>query len=238
MKKYLTIYKKFVVLLAVSIFITSLLQGCGSVGGNSGPSADDAAKYVGALLDLTCTGSYDESVRLSSVGKDKELEIRESILEDLYSSTVDTVEFPEDVRTMFHDFLIKAGQNCSYSVVGVAESENPASEELPEYDVTVSIKPLKAFKNASKLLDEEMDKIKDDTGKLVNTDPDTICSTAFRNLFTTLSEQLDNPDYGEDQVVVVHYYPIDAEQNLYGISEEDCTKMGEKLFSMEGLESN
>jgi hypothetical protein len=81
-----------------------------------------------------------------------------------------------------------------------------------------------------------MDAMESDTGNLINTDPDVICSTVFRNVFSALSAQLDQPEYGIPETVVVHYYPIDTSRNLYGINEEDCTRLGEKLFSMEGLD--
>lgn len=232
--KLVNIFKKTAYLAAAVILASALLAGCNKA--SRGPSADDAGKYVEALLDLTCTGTYRGSVTLSSVGKDKELEIRESILDDLYASTVKDAGLSEDVQTLFHDFLIKAGQNCRYSIAEVTEPETQASPDYPEYDVTVSIEPLKAFKGASKLLEQEMNNIERDSGKLVNTDPEVICSTAFRNVFTALSDQLDNPEYGAPETIVVHYYPIDTSRNLYGLSGEDCTKLGEKLFSLEGLE--
>ena len=237
MNRHFVLLTKVISLAAALILTASMLTGCRS-SSVKGPDADDAEKYVEALLDLTCTGSYSGSVSLSNAGKDKELEIRDSIIDDLYSSTVEDAGLSEDVQALFRDFLTKAGQNCRYSVTDVAPSENQASPDYPEYDVTVSIEPLKAFKDASELLDREMNAMESDTGKLLETDPEVICSTAFRNVFTALSAQLDQPEYDIPQTVVVHYYPVDAEHNLYGISEDDCRRLGEKLFSMEGLDQN
>ena len=237
MNRHFVLLTKVISLAAALILTASLLTGCRS-SSVKGPDADDAGKYVEALLDLTCTGSYSGSVSLSNAGNVKELEIRDSIIDDLYASTVEDAGLSEDVQTLFRDFLVKAGQNCRYSVTEVTPSENQDPQDLPEYDVTVSIEPLKAFKGASKLLDEEMDAMESDTGKLIETDPEVICSTAFRNVFTALSDQLDQPEYDSPQTLVVHYYPVDAEHNLYGISEEDCQRLGEKLFSMEGLDQN
>lgn len=234
MNRHLYFFTKIISLAAAVILAASVLTGCRTTS-VKGPDADDAGKYVEALLDLTCTGSYSGPVSLSNAGRDKELEIRDSIIDDLYASTVEDAGLTEDVQALFRDFLVKAGQNCRYSVTDVTPSENQASPDYPEYNVTVSIEPLKAFKGASELLDKEMNGLENDTGKLLETDPEVICSTAFKNVFTALSAQLDQPEYESPQTLVVHYYPVDAEHNLYGISEEDCRRLGEKLFSMEGL---
>ena len=231
---YLAFFKKTASLWAAVLLTALLLAGCRTT--PKGPGPDDASKYVEALLDLTCTGSYSGSVTLSYAGKDRGREIRETIIDDLYSSTVEDADLSEDVKTLFREFLVKAGMNCRYSVTEVTPSQEQTSPEFPEYDVAVSIEPLKAFKGASDLLDQEMDAMESDTGNLINTDPDVICSTVFRNVFSALSAQLDQPEYGIPETVVVHYYPIDASRNLYGINEEDCTRLGEKLFSMEGLD--
>ena len=46
-----------------------------------------------------------------------------------------------------------------------------------------------------------------------------------------IRENLQAPAYEEAREVVVHYGLLDKEKNLYGISEEDGSKLGEVLFS-------
>lgn len=228
---FLSEYRKATLILCVILTAVLLLAGC--QGGNKGPAEEDARSYVQALLDLTCTGTYDRSVSLSSAGQDKELEIRDSIIDDLYSSTVQGNNLSEAAMNRYHEFLVKAGQKCRYEVTDVVRT---GSGNIPEYDVTVSIEPLKAFKNASEILDDEMDALESDRGKLIDMNPDEIYSIAFENVFTELSANLDNPEYAPAENVTVRYHQINVDEDLYGVSENDCRKIGEKLFSLEGLE--
>jgi hypothetical protein len=46
-----------------------------------------------------------------------------------------------------------------------------------------------------------------------------------------IRENLQEPAYEEAKEVVVHYGLLDKEQNLYGISEDDGSRLGEVLFS-------
>lgn len=202
-------------------------------GGQGGPTEKDARNYVQALLDLTCTGSYNKSVKLSELDKEEELQVRDSAINNLYSSAIEEARLREDVQAQFRVFLTKAGQKCRYTVTDAVKT---GDEDDISYDVTVSIEPLKAFAGASDILDREMKKMENDTGTLINTDPDEIYSTVFSTVFENLTAGLDDPAYEPAESITVHYCLIDPAKGLYGVNQEDCRRMGEKLFSLDGLE--
>ena len=63
-----------------------------------------------------------------------------------------------------------------------------------------------------------------------------VTNLVFSKIFDVLNANLENPEYAAAEDVIVHYGLMDEEKNLYGVSEEDGQKLGEKLFSSEGLE--
>ena len=63
-----------------------------------------------------------------------------------------------------------------------------------------------------------------------------VTTLVFSKIFDVLHANLENPEYAAAEDVIVHYGLMDEEKNLYGVSEEDGQKLGEKLFSSEGLE--
>ena len=56
-------------------------------------------------------------------------------------------------------------------------------------------------------------------------------SRVYSLMAKLIRENLQEPAYEEAKEVVVHYGLLDKEQNLYGISEDDGSKLGEVLFS-------
>ena len=54
-------------------------------------------------------------------------------------------------------------------------------------------------------------------------------------LIELLSENLEDPQYDAPEEVTVHYGPMEGEAGVYGCSADEGEKLGEKLFSDEGL---
>ena len=65
---------------------------------------------------------------------------------------------------------------------------------------------------------------------------DEVTNLVFSKVIDAFNKNLENPEYGAAEEIVVHYGLMDEENNLFGLSEEDGQKLGEKLFSREGLE--
>jgi hypothetical protein len=103
------------------------------------------------------------------------------------------------------------------------------------YDVTVSVEPLKIFNGAEETMSNVMVDLLSDTSVLSMSEEE-VTNLVFSKIFDVLNGNLENPEYGPAEDVIVHYGLMDEENNLYGLSEEDGQKLGEKLFSAEGLE--
>ena len=50
-----------------------------------------------------------------------------------------------------------------------------------------------------------------------------------------INDNLADPQYDPPETVTVHYGLIDEENNLYGCASEEGEKLGEKIFSTEGM---
>ena len=54
-------------------------------------------------------------------------------------------------------------------------------------------------------------------------------------LLSQLDQNLENPQYGPAEEVIVHYGLLQGSEDRYGIDENAGKTLGEKLFSSEGL---
>lgn len=230
MKKHSIYRKVFSVLLATAVICAVLLSGCQKA---KNPSAENARNYVMALLDLTCAGNLEKAVEMYGVEERQAREMQQEILDGLYPSLKETAELDENTRTLLRDYLIEAGKHCHYTVLPV---EGPVDENSSEYDLQVMIEPCKIFKGISSILDEEIAAMRKDSTALAGASQDEIRSRIFSAVFQRLTENLKNAEYDQPEMVTVHYGLIDQTGKVYGLNDEDCRALGDKLFSMEGLE--
>ena len=56
-------------------------------------------------------------------------------------------------------------------------------------------------------------------------------SLIYSKVIEIVRENLEEPEYGEPQDIIVHYGIIDEQNNLWGVSEEEGEKLGALLFS-------
>lgn len=235
MKKYLNIVKHSVFRHCAAAFLAVALTagalcGCGS----SGPSKEDARKYTQAVMDLICKGEYDQSVKFSDIEEGKGTQMRDNMIDEMISSMTGELELNDEVKTKFREFMIKAFSTCRYSVGEPVKTGDGADAG---YDVPVTIEPLKLFSGASETIKKETDALTDDTEKLMSMSYDELYSSILNTVFDVLDRNLGDPQYAPGEEVVVHYGIIDKESKAWGISEEDGSRLGEKLFSLEGLEN-
>ena len=215
--------------LCAVVICAMLMTGCGK----EVPKETDAQKYVQAVLDLMCTGEYDQSVSFSDIEDGTELELRDQMIDEMLSSISEESGLDEAVQERFRDFIVKAFSCCKYTVKDAVETDDNGNTG---FDVTVSIKPLMLFSGTSAALETEMENLTSDMDKLMSISEEEMSQLIFDTLFNVLDGNLENPKYGKSKTVIVHYGLLDEENNLYGLSEEDGSILGENLFSMEGLE--
>ena len=101
-----------------------------------------------------------------------------------------------------------------------------------EYDVAVSVEPLRIFEGAQDKLYAKVEERREELSAL---SADEINNEVMLILVDILNENLEAPNYDPAEEVVVHYGLLDEKEKLYGCSEEDGQKVGEKLFSQEGF---
>lgn len=224
MKKSLT--RLFVLMLTIMLAVP-LMTGCGP----KKPTAEDAQQYVQAVLDLMCKGDYDHSVKLADVEEGKETETRDALIVEFLNQLGDEQGLSEDVKTQFKDFMIDALGKAKYTIGDATETEDGG------YDVTVSIEPLKAFAGMggdfqAKLTERAMA----DADKIMAMSTEEMNNYAFGLAIEFLTEGIADPQYAPAEDVVVHYGILDEENNVYGCSEAEGQKVGEKLFSLEGMQ--
>ena len=216
------------VLLTAVLTMSVLLCGC-----NSQPTAGDAQNYVKAVLDIMCTGNYDDSVKFEDVGEEGGAALRDEMLNEMIDSLSGIDGMNDEVKDMFRDFLTNALSKCRYSV---GEAVKTDDDGVPGYDVTVTIEPLKVFEGASEAVNSEVEEMQKSTVDLSSKSQEDLLTMVFKSVFRVLNKNLENPQYDEPVDVVIHYGRLNKEKNLYGIDEDAGAKLSDKLFSLEGLE--
>ena len=184
------------------------------------PTAEDAKAYVKAILDIMCTGDYDHSVNLSDIPEGEEANLRDSTIESAVAAIASDSGLSEDVQADFTEVMREAFAKSKYTVGDAVPTEDGG------YDVTVTIEPLKLYAGAQTKLAERI--TRDDIEGLSEEEANNLIYTKIAEI---IRENLEEPEYGEPQDVVVHYGLIDEQNNIWGVSEEEGEKLGEVLFS-------
>ena len=225
MKKH---FRIIAALLASVMLMGLMLSGCGK----AEPTVEDAKKYVDSTVKLLCTGEYDKSVKFSDIEEGKETEARDAIIDEMLNQATSEYDLNDETKEQFLAFFINALAKCKYTVTDAVKTDDNGKVG---YDVTVSVEPLKVFNGAEDAMTDVMLDLLSDTSVLSMSEEE-VTNLVFSKIFDVLNANLENPEYAAAEDVIVHYGLMDEEKNLYGVSEEDGQKLGEKLFSSEGLE--
>ena len=221
------IYRTASALLTAALLMTMLLTGCGETSSSS--IKDDAENYVKAVLDLMCTGTYDHSVTFGDVASGREQESRDEMIAGIVSSIAKDNDLNEEQRARLEDCLTRAFSACRYTIKDVRESEDGGC------DVTVSIEPLKVFEGVSDALNSKVGELTGDDEAMIAMTAEEQTAALAEVLLSQLDQNLENPQYGPAEEVVVHYGLLEGSEDRYGIDENAGKALGEKLFSSEGL---
>lgn len=221
------IYRTASALLTAALLMTMLLTGCGETSSSS--IKDDAENYVKAVLDLMCTGTYDHSVTFGDVASGREQESRDEMIAGIVSSIAKDNDLNEEQRARLEDCLTRAFSACRYTIKDVRESEDGGC------DVTVSIEPLKVFEGISDALNSKVGELTGDGEAMIAMTPEEQTAALAEVLLSQLDQNLENPQYGPAEEVIVHYGLLQGSEDRYGIDENAGKTLGEKLFSSEGL---
>lgn len=217
----------FAAILTTVLLTIGLLTGCGS----SVPTDKDAKAYVQAMLDLMCTGDYDHSVKLIDVEEGKETETRDKLIDDMLNELGEEEGLSDEVKAQFKDYMINAFSKCKYTV-GSAQKAGDG-----EYDVTVTIEPLKLFDGVSQEFQEVFTAVVYERSEEISSmSEQELNDLIMTTLIGILNQKLETPTYADPEEVVVRYGLLDEKEKVYGCTETDGEKIGEKLFSLEGLE--
>lgn len=225
MKKH---FRIIAALLASVMVMAFMLSGCGK----AEPSAEDAKKYVEATAKLLCTGEYDKSVKFSDIEEGKETEVRDAIIDEMLNQLAGEYALSDEITEKFRTFFKDALSKCKYTVTDAVKTDDNGKTG---YDVTVSVEPLKIFDGAEEAMTDVMVDLLSDTSVLSMTEEE-VKNLVISKIIDVFNKNIENPEYAAAEEIIVHYGLMDEENNLYGVSEEDGQKLGEKLFSAEGLE--
>lgn len=193
------------------------------------PTADDAKAYVKAVMDVMCTGDYDHSVNIADIEEGHEAELRDNAVAEALDSLAGDAGMNDEVKEQFKQALLRAFSQAKYTIGDAVPTEDGG------YDVTVIVEPLKLFVDGKQKLNDKVAALQE-TEDLTSKSEDEINNIVYALLVEVMNENMDDPQYADPVEVVVHYGLLDEANNYWGVSEEDGNKLGEVLFSTEGME--
>lgn len=208
------------------VMTVALLAGCGP----KKPAPEDAQAYVKAVLDLMCTGDHDHEVNLADIEEGKETETRDAVVNQMIAEIGSQQNLNDEVKSSFRELMLAALGKAKYTVGEAVETEDGG------YDVTVSLEPLQLFTGVSEELDAVLEeRVAEEADKILAMSEDEQTNYVMEILIELLNKKIEDPQYDPAEEVVVHYGPMDGQENVYGCTEAEGEKLGAKLFSTSGM---
>lgn len=213
-------------LMLIMVMTVSLLSGCGP----KKPAPEEAQAYVKAVLDLMCTGEYDNAVNLADIEEGKEAEVRDNLIDEMMSGISSQSNLSEDVAKDFRDFMIGALEKAKYTVGDAVAADDGG------YDVTVSVEPLQLFTGIEDELNSVLEeRVAAESDKILGMSEEEQTNYVMSIVIELLNKKIADPQYDKAEEVVVHYGPMEGQKGVYGCTEAEGEKLGSKLFSTSGL---
>jgi hypothetical protein len=213
-------------LVLMVMMAVSLLTGCGP----KKPAPEEAQAYVKAVLDLMCTGEYDNAVNLADIEEGKEAEVRDNLIDEMMSGISSQSNLNEDVAKDFRDFMIGALEKAKYTVGDAVAADDGG------YDVTVSVEPLQLFTGIEDELNSVLEeRVAAESDKILGMSEEEQTNYVMSIVIELLNKKIADPQYDPAEEVVVHYGPMEGQKGVYGCTEAEGEKLGSKLFSTSGL---
>lgn len=219
-------YKRLLLVAFMAVMAVAVLTGCGP----KKPAPEDAQAYVKAVLDLMCTGDYDHEVNLADIEEGKESETRDAVVDQMIAEIGSQQNLNDEVKSSFRDLMLTALGKAKYTVGEAVETEDGG------YDVTVTLEPLQLFTGVSEELDAVLEeRVAAEADKILAMSEDEQTNYVMEILIELLNKKIEDPQYDDAEDVVVHYGPMDGQENVYGCTEAEGEKLGAKLFSTSGM---
>ena len=205
-------------LLAVilALCIVSALSAC--AGKPNKPDAEDAEKYVGAVLDLMCTGDYDHSVNLADADELKST--MEHAADVAMDDLVSQMNLSDDVVADFREVLLSMFSKARYTVGKAVQTDSG-------FDVPVVLDPMVFGGKVETAVSEGAAALLDDPNAALMTEED-LTDRLMRCAVDALKTELEDPQYGGSTEVVVHYKEL--QDGLWGIDQADAVRLGEAMI--------
>lgn len=219
-------FKRLLLVAFMAVMAVAVLTGCGP----KKPAPEDAQAYVKAVLDLMCTGDYDHEVNLADIEEGKESETRDAVVDQMIAEIGSQQNLNDEVKSSFRDLMLTALGKAKYTVGEAVETEDGG------YDVTVTLEPLQLFTGVSEELDAVLEeRVAAEADKILAMSEDEQTNYVMEILIELLNKKIEDPQYDDAEDVVVHYGPMDGQENVYGCTEAEGEKLGAKLFSTSGM---
>ena len=219
-------FKRLLLVAFMAVMAVAVLTGCGP----KKPAPEDAQAYVKAVLDLMCTGDYDHEVNLADIEEGKESETRDAVVDQMIAEIGSQQNLNDEVKSSFRDLMLTALGKAKYTVGEAVETEDGG------YDVTVTLEPLQLFTGVSEELDAvREERVAAEADKILAMSEDEQTNYVMEILIELLNKKIEDPQYDDAEDVVVHYGPMDGQENVYGCTEAEGEKLGAKLFSTSGM---
>jgi len=207
--------KKSLILL-LTLFVIGIMTGCGM-------SEEEAKEYVQASLDAAYKGEFDAFIEITdSTPEGAKAMYEENIVHTMEMAGFSEMNLSEELTEKYEQLFLELAKSADYTVGDATKGEDG------NLTVEVMVRPMTIFEGidvevTEALLDKiaEMEEYPDDS---------EIIEMSFEEMYNVLTERMNNPVYGDEQVAVtinVHK----NEEGMYAISEEDMLILDNALFA-------
>ena len=205
-------------LLAAGLVLCIVLGLSACAGKQKKPTAEDAEKYVKAVLDVMCTGDYDQSENLADADELKTTV--ENTVDEALDALLMQMNLSDDVVSDFREVLLSMFSKARYTVGKATQAEDG-------FDVPVTLEPIVFGEEVEAAVNEGVAELMNDPN-VVNMTEEDITNSLMRYAVKALRADVEDPHYGESTEVVVRYKEL--QDGVWGVDEADGAKLGEAMF--------
>lgn len=220
MKKNKSVSILLLLIVAAMIFTS----GCGILSLNK-------KNYVKAYLDAGYKGEVKKYAKLTDTSEELLLEnyeegMKESAIQIAAMFGITSEQITDNLQIAMESFCKKLYKKASYRITDIKQPDK--DKEI--YEVTVSVKPITVFEDASSDVNKAIEKLQEETeeGTYNELMEDAYAEVYGKTVIEAMEPHIENTSYGDETAVTVRVE--EAEEGIYKINEEDLQVLDEAII--------
>lgn len=207
--------KRMMSLAVVLVLAAGMLTGCG------GMSEDDAKEYVQATLDASYKADFEAYMKVTDSSKEEVQKFYDDNIENIVTSSgIGDMGVSSELLKKYEELYKTLLSKAKYTVGEAKETEEG-------FEVSVKVEPFAFMEGVEGELTEAVQTELFAEGSVPS--EERMNQLLLEKMYDLLVERAEDPKYEEAEEVTV---TVQEKDKVYSISQEDLTKIDNRLFAL------